>query len=83
MPNDERSDQGGDTNWWVEKLKTKERARPEEQQAFAGASFFRSVEGYDQEQATKNLTDLNMNLLTEANATPGNELNAFFNRAAD
>ena len=71
MPNDERNDQGGDTNWWVERLKAKERAKPEEQQSLVGASFFRSVEGYNQEQATKNLTDLNMNLLTEANATPG------------
>lgn len=71
MPSDERREPEGDTNWWVERLKAQERAKPEEQQALAGASFFRSVEGYDQEQATKNLTDLNMKLLTEANPAPG------------
>jgi hypothetical protein len=71
MPSDERRDQSGDTNWWVEKLKARERAKPEEQQALVGASFFRSVEGYDQEQATKNLTDLNLKLLTQANPAPG------------
>lgn len=67
MPSDERRDQPGDTNWWVEKLKARERAKPEEHQTLVGASFFRSVEGYDQEQATKNLTDLNLKLLTQAN----------------
>src|SRR5262245_57635888 len=71
MPSDERREQAGDTNWWVEKLKARERAKPEEHQALIGASFFRSVEGYDQEQATKNLTDLNLKLLTQANPEPG------------
>ena len=71
MPSDERREQSGDTNWWVEKLKARERAKPEEHQTLVGASFFRSVEGYDQEQATKNLTDLNLKLLTHANPAPG------------
>src|SRR5262245_17519961 len=71
MPSETRKEQHGDNNWWVERLKTRERARPEEHQGLVGASFFRSVEGYDQEQATKNLTDLNLRLLAQANPGPG------------
>ena len=64
-------EQNADNNWWVEKLKTREKVKLEEGQAFVGANFFRSVEGYDQEEATKNLTDLNLKLLTAANPAPG------------
>ena len=63
-------EQNADNNWWVEKLKTREKVKLEEGQAFVGANFFRSVEGYDQEVATKNLTDLNLKLLTAANPAP-------------
>jgi hypothetical protein len=62
---------GNENRWWVDQGKNRERARPEERQAPAGAQFFRSVEGYDQEQARENLTDLNVRLLTQANPTPG------------
>jgi hypothetical protein len=64
-------EQNADNNWWVENLKTREKVRLQEGQAFVGANFFRSVEGYDQEVATKNLTDLNLKLLTEADPAPG------------
>jgi hypothetical protein len=64
-------EQNADNNWWVENLKTREKVKLQEGQAFVGANFFRSVEGYDQEIATKNLTDLNLKLLTEANPAPG------------
>jgi hypothetical protein len=60
-------EQSADNNWWVEKLKTREKVKLEEGQTFVGANFFRSVEGYDQEEATKNLTDLNLKLLLQAN----------------
>jgi hypothetical protein len=64
-------EQNADNNWWVENLKTREKVKLHEGQAFVGANFFRSVEGYDQEVATKNLTDLNLKLLAEANPAPG------------
>jgi|GEM_PF-208602 len=64
-------EQNADNNWWVEKLKTREKVKLEEGQAFVGANFFRCVEGYDQEVATKNLTDLNLKLLTAGNPAPG------------
>lgn len=64
-------EQNADNNWWVEKLKTREKVKLAEGQAFVGANFFRSVEGYDQEEATKNLTDLNLKLLTVGNPAPG------------
>jgi hypothetical protein len=64
-------EQSADTNWWVENLKTREKVKLHEGQAFVGANFFRSVEGYDQEVATRNLTDLNLKLLAEANPGPG------------
>lgn len=60
-----------ENRWWVDQGKSRERARPEERQAPAGAQFFRSVEGYDQEKARENLTDLNLKLLTQANPRPG------------
>ena len=64
-------EQNADNNWWVEKLKTREKVKLEEGQTFVGANFFRCVEGYDQEVATRNLTDLNLKLLTEANPALG------------
>jgi hypothetical protein len=64
-------EQNTDTNWWVERLKTREKVKLHEGQSLVGANFFRSVEGYDQEVATRNLTDLNLKLLTEANPAPG------------
>lgn len=64
-------EQNADTNWWVERLKTREKVKLHESQSTVGANFFRSVEGYDQEVATRNLTDLNLKLLTEANPAPG------------
>jgi hypothetical protein len=64
-------EQNTDTNWWVERLKTREKVKLHESQSTVGASFFRSVEGYDQEVATRNLTDLNLKLLTEANPALG------------
>lgn len=60
-----------ENRWWVDQGKSRERAKPEERQAPAGALFFRSVEGYDQEQAREHLTDLNLKLLTQANPAPG------------
>lgn len=60
-----------ENRWWVDQGKSRERAKPEERQAPAGAQFFRSVEGYDQEQAREHLTDLNLKLLAQANPAPG------------
>lgn len=60
-----------DNEWWVEEHKSRERAKPIEREAPIGASFFSSVEDYDQVQAEKNLTDLNLKLLSKANAEPG------------
>lgn len=71
MPNSDKKTPLNENNWWVDQGKSRERAKPEERQASAGAQFFRSVEGYDQEQARENLTDLNLKLLTQANPAPG------------
>jgi hypothetical protein len=71
MANTERKSQNTDDRWWVERHKSKERPTQEERQAPIGAIFFRSVEGYDQEEATKNLTDLNLKLLEQGNPGPG------------
>ena len=60
-----------DNRWWVEQGKSRERVKPEDRQAPAGAVFFRSVEGYDQEQARENLTDLILKLLAQGNPAPG------------
>jgi hypothetical protein len=60
-----------ENRWWVDQGKSRERARPEERYAPAGAQFFRSVEGYDQEKARDNLTDLNLKLMAHANPAPG------------
>ena len=60
-----------ENRWWVDQGKSRERARPEERQAPAGAQFFRSVEGYDQEKARENLTDLNLKLLMQVDPQPG------------
>src|SRR5262245_46489636 len=57
--------------WWVDRDKEGEQARPEQRHPPAGAVFFRSVEGYSQEHALANLTDLNLKLLTQANPDPG------------
>ena len=60
-----------DNAWWVEVNKSRERAKPADRQSPIGASFFSSVEDYDQTQAEKNLTDLNLKLLSDAHAEPG------------
>jgi len=67
----EKKTPGSDNRWWVDQGKNRERATPQERQAPAGAAFFRSVEGYDQEKALQNLTDLNLKLLAQANPSPG------------
>lgn len=67
----EKKTPGGDNRWWVDQGKTRERATSQERQAPAGATFFRSVEEYDQEKALQNLTDLNLKLLAQANPSPG------------
>jgi hypothetical protein len=71
MSSHDKKPSGNENRWWVDHGKSRERAKPEERQAPAGAQFFRSVEGYDQEQARENLTDLNVKLLTQANPAPG------------
>jgi hypothetical protein len=71
MSSYDKKPSGNENRWWVDQGKNRERARPEERQAPAGAQFFRSVEDYDQEQARENLTDLNVRLLTQANPAPG------------
>ena len=60
-----------DEAWWVEVNKKRERVKPPEHEAPIGKSFFSSVQDYDQVQAEKNLTDLNLKLLSDANAEPG------------
>ena len=67
----EKKATGSDNRWWVDHSDRRERARPEERQAPAGASFFRSFEDYDQERARENLTDLNLKLLAQGNPAPG------------
>jgi hypothetical protein len=71
MPNSEKKAPSIENRWWVEQGKGRERAKPQERQAPAGAQFFRSVEDYDQEQAREHLTNLNLKLLTQANPAPG------------
>ena len=60
-----------ENEWWVEEHKSRERANQSERQAPVGASFFKTVEDYDQVQAEKNLTDLNAQLLAQADPDPG------------
>ena len=60
-----------ENEWWVEEHKSREWANQSERQAPAGASFFKTVEDYDQVQAEKNLTDLNAQLLAQADPAPG------------
>ena len=60
-----------ENEWWVEEQKGRERAKQSERQAPAGASFFKTVKDYDQVQAEKNLTDLNAQLLAQADPAPG------------
>lgn len=67
----EKKPTASDNRWWVDQGKTRERVKPEERQAPVGATFFRSVEGYDQEQARENLTDLNLKLIAQGNPAPG------------
>jgi len=67
----EKKGTASDNRWWVDQGKTRERVKPEDRQAPAGATFFRSVENYDQEQARENLTDLNLKLLAQGNPAPG------------
>jgi hypothetical protein len=71
MPNSDKKTPSNENRWWVDQGKSRERAKPEERQAPAGAQFFRSVEGYDQEQAREHLTNLNFKLLAQANPVPG------------
>jgi hypothetical protein len=71
MANGDRKAQTNENRWWVDQNEGREQAKPEERQAPAGATFFRSVEGYDQEQAREHLTDLNLKLLAQADPTPG------------
>ncbi len=60
-----------DNRWWVDRDKTRRKLKVQEQQASAGASFFRAVEGYDQDQALDHLTDLNLKLLAQGEAPSG------------
>ncbi|MBI3244975.1 MAG: hypothetical protein HYZ50_00535 [Deltaproteobacteria bacterium] len=60
-----------DNRWWVDQGKSRESVKPEPRPALAGAQFFRTVEGYDQEQAREHLTDLNCKLLAQATLVPG------------
>ena len=71
MPNSDKKTPSNENRWWVDQGKSRERAKPEERQAPAGAQFFRSVEGYDQEQAREHLTNLNFKLLAQAKPVPG------------
>lgn len=71
MANGDKKAHSSENRWWVEQGKNRERAKPEERQTTVGASFFRCVEGYDQEQACDNLTDLNVKLLAQADSVPG------------
>ena len=71
MASGDKKAQPNENRWWVDQGKSRERVKPEERQAPAGALFFRSVEGYDQEQAREQLTDLNLKLLAQANPAPG------------
>jgi len=71
MSNSDKKTPANENRWWVDQGESRERAKPEERQAPAGAQFFRSVEGYDQEKARENLTDLNLKLLSQANPAPG------------
>ena len=60
-----------DEAWWVEVNKKRERVKPPEHEAPIGKSFFSSVQDYDQVQAEKNLTDLNLKFLSDANPESG------------
>jgi len=71
MASGDKKAPSSENRWWVEQGKSRERTKPEELQTAVGASFFRCVEGYDQEQACKNLTDLNLTLLAQADPVPG------------
>lgn len=71
MSNVDKKTPASENRWWVDQGKSRERAKPQERQAPAGAQFFRSVENYDQEQARENLIDLNLKLLLQANPAPG------------
>jgi hypothetical protein len=71
MANVDKKTPASENRWWVEQGKGRERAKPQERQAPAGAQFFRSVENYDQEKARENLIDLNLKLLQQANPAPG------------
>ncbi len=71
MPNSEKKAPSIESRWWVDQGKGRERVKPEERQAPAGAQFFRSVENYDQEQAREHLTNLNLKLLAQADPAPG------------
>ena len=71
MANAEKKPPPSEHRWWVDQGKSREPAKPAQRQAPAGAVFFRSVEGYDQEQACEHLTDLNLKLLAQAKPAPG------------
>ena len=71
MSNVDKKTPANENRWWVDQGKSRERAKPQERQAPAGAQFFRSVENYDQEQARENLIDLNLKLLLQGNPAPG------------
>jgi acyl-CoA synthetase (AMP-forming)/AMP-acid ligase II len=60
-----------ENRWWIDRDKARGKSKTQEQQAPAGASFFRVVEGYDQDQALDHLTDLNLKLLAQGEAPAG------------
>ena len=60
-----------ESRWWVDRDKSRGKPKIQEKQTLAGASFFRAVEGYNQEQALDHLTDLNLKLLAQGAAPPG------------
>jgi hypothetical protein len=60
-----------ESRWWIDRDKTRGKPKVQEKQAPAGASFFRAVEGYNQDQALDHLTDLNLKLLAQGAAPSG------------
>ena len=60
-----------ENRWWIDRDKSRGKSKIQEKRAPAGASFFRVVEGYNQEQALDHLTDLNLKLLAQGAAPPG------------
>jgi hypothetical protein len=71
MATEHKKSSADENRWWVDQGKSHASAKPKEQHAPAGESFFRSVEHYDQEQAVAHLTDLNLTLLKQTDPAPG------------